>query len=319
MIRVGLVGLGRIGIGYDLDRDDLVLSHCKAIFASDQFEMVWIAESDKNLHGRVNAYGFSAARVFVALPAIPVDLIVIAVPSADHLAVVRQALNLNPKAILCEKPAGGGSSDTELISQLSDDHGVPIYVNYMRRCEPGVVQLKADIAQGRYGEFYKAVCWYSGGLRNNGSHFIDLLQYWFGDIAECKALECKALGEGDPDVDFMLRFCNGLKVYFVAGKEQCFGSKELELLSDRGSLRYLRGGFDIALHTAQTHEKFAGYLAYGLRGEKIENDYCHFMAHVYSCLAMTILNGDPFPATIESACRTQEIADQIITLTQAQS
>ena len=34
----------------------------------------------------------------------------------------------------------------------------------------------------------KGVCWYSKGLLNNGSHFINLLEFWLGDYVSNKRL-----------------------------------------------------------------------------------------------------------------------------------
>lgn len=44
MITVGLAGLGRIGCQYDWGRDDLLISHFKAILDNSNFQLCWVAD-----------------------------------------------------------------------------------------------------------------------------------------------------------------------------------------------------------------------------------------------------------------------------------
>lgn len=311
MIRVGLVGLGRIGYQYDCDRDDLLISHFKAIMDNRNFKLCWIA--DENAQNRAQVLEQVPqdckvlAHVPVALPEISVDLVVVATSTASHLSVIQQALAVSPKMILCEKPVGLTLKESQEIARLCSEAGVAIYVNYMRRCEPAVRRIQQAIINGEMDDFYKGVCWYSGGIANNASHFIDLMQFWFGEIRHAEILAPPRQAGADPDFDFRLAFEQGLSCYFLAGSEADFGSKEIELLGTQGCLRYLRGGFDVIFHPKQAHEKFASYIAYGIQGEVIPNDYSHFMRHVYQQLHETFTSGKEFPSTIKTALRTREV------------
>ncbi len=48
--------------------------------------------------------------------------------------------------------------------QAASAAGTLIVVNYIRRFEPGVLELKRRIASGELGAFYKGVQWYSKGI-----------------------------------------------------------------------------------------------------------------------------------------------------------
>lgn len=311
MIRVGLVGLGRIGYRYDCERDDLIISHFKAIMDNRNFKLCWVADEDAQNRARVLERIPQDCRVMsevpVDRPETAVDLVVVATSTASHLSVVKQALAVSPKAILCEKPVGVSLAESQEIARLCSEAGVPLYVNYMRRCEPAVQRIQKAITSGEMGDFYKAVCWYSGGIANNASHFIDLMQFWFGEIRQAEVLAPPRQAGADPDFDFRLAFEQGLSCYFLAGSEADFGSKEIELLGTQGVLRYLRGGFDVFFHPKLAHEKFANYTAYGIQGEVIQNDYPHFMQHVYQQLHEAFSSDSDFPSTIKTAFRTREV------------
>lgn len=313
MISVGLAGLGRIGFQYDSDRDDLLISHFKAIKDNPDFQLRWVADPNPENRARVREELPKNCATTEAIPEMPVDLVVVATDTRSHMTAVGSALRCSPKVIFCEKPVGMSLKETLHIAQLCESAQVALYVNYMRRCEPAVKHIQRLITSAELGEFYKAVCWYSGGIANNASHFIDLLQFWFGDVCRAELLAPPQSTNADPDFDFRLQFTSGLFCYFLAGNEAHFGSKEIELLGTTGSLRYLRGGFDVQFHRKKPHEKFSNYVAYGVQGESINTDYSHFMRHVYQHLQASVLAGHAFPSTIATALRTREVIDDLLT------
>lgn len=309
-IRVGLVGLGRIGFSYDLSRSDTLMTHYQAIQSNECFELTWICESSKSARNEFIRHTAKSDKLVREVPEEPVDLVVVATPTQTHLEIIQQVLELQPKAILCEKPAGVDLQQALEIQALADQFQVDVFVNYMRRCEPGVVSLKQHIDKHTFGNFYKCVCTYSGGIKNNASHFIDLLCFWFGSVREVQRLNTMDNPMAE-NIDFGLTFENSLSAYFIAGNENYFGSKELELVSDRGVLRYLRGGFDIYYHKAKEHERFPGYMAYGLEGERLTTDYMKFMQHVYLNLEHYFLKQKPFPSTMGDAIEVHKIFDEL--------
>jgi hypothetical protein len=80
-------------------------------------------------------------------------------------------------------------------------------VNYMRRFEPGAASLKKRIESGEFGSIFKGVAWYSKGIMNNGSHFIDLLRFWLGEVTGVDVIRPGRLWNGtDPEPDVCLHF-----------------------------------------------------------------------------------------------------------------
>ena len=106
----------------------------------------------------------------------------------DHLycffyLVIDEIIDYGPKAILCEKPFTNSVKDATKIVEKAKKTKCQLIVNYIRRFEPGANELKNIINNGELGDILKGLVWYTKGLFNSCSHFIDLLIYIFGDAS----------------------------------------------------------------------------------------------------------------------------------------
>ncbi|WP_206184572.1 Gfo/Idh/MocA family protein [Thermoactinospora rubra] len=86
---------------------------------------------------------------YAALCADPeVDVVYVATPHAQHLAVAEPAI-AEGKAVLCEKPLAGSLADAERMAKLAKDAGVFLMEAMWMRFNPLIRRLAAD---GRFGE-----------------------------------------------------------------------------------------------------------------------------------------------------------------------
>ncbi|MCG3771440.1 MAG: scyllo-inositol 2-dehydrogenase (NAD(+)) [Nitrosomonadaceae bacterium] len=148
-----IVGLGKISMGYDLTlpTDSSVYSHARVLILHPDFELccaVDLDESKRATFGRVyKAPAYPA--LGQALKNHRVDLAVIATPTETHYGEVHQLLALGrPKALLCEKPLSNNLNDSRARLSCCEKRVVSLYVNYMRRSEPGVIEVKRRIESG---------------------------------------------------------------------------------------------------------------------------------------------------------------------------
>jgi predicted dehydrogenase len=81
---------------------------------------------------------------------------------------------------LVEKPIATTESEANEILTFCAENEINLGVNYFRNYDPVFVELINDIGDGRFGSFLFGNCVYSGGLLNNGSHYINLLNSFFG-------------------------------------------------------------------------------------------------------------------------------------------
>ena len=174
-----IIGLGQIGMGYDLEHEkDKVYTHAKAFSESPDFDLIGgvdLSKTKRDLFSqkyKVNTY----LDIESAIKVKRADLIIIASPTEKHYSILKQILNCSlPKAVLCEKPLAFDIHDAEEMVNLCKKYGVKLFVNYMRRSDPGVIEIKKRIKSRKILTPIKGVVWYSKGFIHNGSHFFNLL------------------------------------------------------------------------------------------------------------------------------------------------
>ena len=174
-----LVGLGRIGQSYNKINKKNYLTHYKAIKNSKNFKLIACIDLKrpklKNFH----------FKIFKNLKDLKLSdkpkFAIIATPSNSHLRVIQQTLKYQHsiKYILCEKPFGQNLNESNKIVNLCKKKKVKVYVNYMRRSEPGVIKSKKILGQ-KFKDFLIGSVFYDGTSLNQASHMINLLQFWLG-------------------------------------------------------------------------------------------------------------------------------------------
>lgn len=290
--RVLLVGLGQIGVGYDLQLDDgSVYSHARAFARHPDF--VLAAGVDGAPAGRAaftaHYHAPAYASVAEALAAgVAVDVLVIAVPTAAHGSVLRAVLaERAPRAVLCEKPLAPGLDEARAMAALCAARGSALYVNYMRRSDSAVIEVAHRLHGGAIAGPVKGVCWYSKGLRHNGSHFVNLLEYWLGPLNGHRLLQPgRPWGEDDAEPDVELRFERG-SVVLLAAREEAFSHYTIELVAGNGRLRYEQGGRLVQWQPAVAGA-LAGYRALAPDAEVLASGMQQYQYHVAEQLAAAL-------------------------------
>jgi hypothetical protein len=179
MINVLLIGLGNIGIGYDVFEGKLISgqtkTHAKAILDSSEFQLASIEDFslEKLAYAHKIISATSGKGIQILSDVFVPDLAVIAVDTSQHLAVV-ESFAASPKILIIEKPAGSSSSECLRISAWGLQNSVQIFINYFRRYLSCSVQTKLSLKEMNTGAFLSAEINAYGSLLNIFSHFIDL-------------------------------------------------------------------------------------------------------------------------------------------------
>ncbi|MDC0432701.1 Gfo/Idh/MocA family oxidoreductase [bacterium] len=125
--------------------------------------------------------------------------VLICVPDEEKINLIRSCIK-NKKHVLVEKPLWA-TSKAELaeIEALARDAGILIYTAYNHRFEPSFIKMKKLLESEVLGELYTCRIFYgngtarlvrgsvwkdkgSGVLIDLGSHLLDSIKYWFGDV-----------------------------------------------------------------------------------------------------------------------------------------
>lgn len=309
--RVLIVGLGQIGMGYDLNLDAgrFVLSHARAFGSNPDFALV--AGVDP-LPERTTVFGRSyGAATFVDLPTAlrdsSPDVVVIACPTAQHGAVLRMVLQLSrPRVVLCEKPLSYDIAEARTMVALCEAAGCDLFVNYARRSDPAALAIRTRLASGAMAGPVKGVAWYTKGLLHTGSHFFNLIELWLGDMESFTVIEKGRLWDGlDPEPDVRVRFAGG-SVDFLAAREECFSLHEIELVAQNGRLRYEQGGGKISWQAAATDPTTPEYTVLSADGECIPADPGRSQAHVAREIANHLAGRPASLCSGSAALRTLE-------------
>lgn len=304
-LRAAIIGLGRIGLGYDLgSRPADVLSHAKAYREHAAFELVGGSDPDAARRGEFTAFcavpAWAEARAMLAAtrPAV----VSVCAPTALHRPMVELALEFAPRLILCEKPLAGSLADGEAMVARCRERGVALAVNYMRRFDPGVAALRQRLREGALGDIYKGVLLYSKGLLHNGSHYLDLLVDWLGMPESFRVLRAgPADAPAGPEPDVWFEFPGGCGVAALAGREACFSLMDLDLVGTLGRLRYADLGDTIELWQVAADPLFPGYRILHRSGAVAQPRMSRYQYHVMDALARHLHEGAPLASSGDTA------------------
>ena len=266
-----IVGLGQIGMGYDLNLDSkkYVYSHASAFDQHEGFNLIGGVDTDSELckvfEGKYGGKFYSDT--IEALRENEPDIVVIATSTESHKQILHDVIEYSqPKVILCEKPLSYSLKEANEIHELCKDNNIKLFVNYIRNSDPNVIEIHRKINSGEYAGYAKGVVWYSKGLVHNGSHFINLMEYWLGPILGNDCINKGRLFNGqDPEPDFSLTFKKG-EMIFISAKEENFSHYTIEMIFENGRLNCDQGCENIYWTPVHTDENLPGYRVLSLNG-----------------------------------------------------
>tara|TARA_B100001093_G_scaffold78881_1_gene70131 strand:- start:8012 stop:8977 length:966 start_codon:yes stop_codon:yes gene_type:complete len=309
-----VIGLGGIGFGYDqnhMEDRDIVTTHVKAFYDHPDYNLIGVVDSDETKCQMVaqNCGSVSSSNLSY-FSKDNIDIVSIATPTDSHFEVFKKTLLLKPKVILCEKPFSGNLLQAQRMIDLSKKEGTNIVVNYIRRFEPGTIEFLDSIRNGEIGDIEKGVIWYSKGLVNNGSHYIDLLNSLWGEPDRIRVLDyVRELSKQDFEVDLALHY--GEKtIYMMAAQEENFSYHKMELVGTQGCAFYNQGGREIYIQRVSNDPLFSGYRILGSRSE-ITSYFLKYQSKVLDNIIAFIAGTEKLRSTGESALGALKVLNHI--------
>ena len=247
MVRVGLIGCGRIG-----------RVHADSITVSPRAELAHVVdpfESSAREVGEQSSAPWSTD-VENVLGDASIDAVVVASPTPTHVDLLTRAVDAG-KAVLCEKPIDLDIARVDAcragIGALADR----VMLGFNRRFDPSFADIRARVQAGEIGTLeqltiisrdpapppagYVAT---SGGLfRDMTIHDFDMARFFLGDVVEVSATgsnlvspEIAEAGDIDGAV-VVLRGAGGALCSITNSRRCAFGyDQRLEAFGERGSL-----------------------------------------------------------------------------------
>jgi len=292
-IGIVLAGLGQIGMGYDraLDPARFVTTHARAFSQHPEFHLEAGVDLNPDLRREFEAtYGCASYPDIESACAVhAADVAVVALPTEFHAEALERILRCaQPRAILCEKPLAYAVEDAKHMVGSCAKNGVNLYVNYMRRSDPSVIEVKRRINVGLIQTPVKGRVWYTKGWLHNGSHFFNLLEYWLGPLMEFKVLKKQHVeDESFADLDVWVAFERG-EITFLAASAEAFSHSEIELISPSGRLRYGSETDHVNWQVLEPDERFKNYTSLSREVEKISMTRERYQLQVADQLALSL-------------------------------
>lgn len=249
VFRALIVGCGNVAGGYDLrGAKREVWTHAKAYELTPGVELAGAIDASATAarkFGQTWRIPFSGTELIPALKKIKPDLVSICSPTDTHVPIIKELCRAGVRAVLCEKPIAYDLRAAEQTVDLCEKANVLLAVNYQRNWDRQSNRLGEAIRQGEFGRTELIRVLYSKGLVHNGSHFVSLLNRWFGNLELQRILSIRVCDRDDVQADFSATCAAARRIIFQSVPEQIYVLNEIEILFERGRLELRRGGLDI--------------------------------------------------------------------------
>ena len=316
MFNTAIIGLGQIGQGYDysLNSDKYVLTHAQAVQNHPEFKLVAgidLLEINRNkFEKKFKKPSFK--NLDELNTDLDIDIIVVSVPTKIHSKIVKKIISqYSPKIILIEKPFSSSLKDAKELLKLEKEKNFSIAVNYIREFEPSHRTFIKRINNGELGFPLKIVCWYSKGLINNGSHFIQFISNILGDPKNINIID---KGRRFNDYDFEpsceIQYENGT-VYFIPVKEEDYTLFEMELIGTKGKIKYYNGGSHYDWWRTSNDPTFKDYKKLEVNPLTTKMEINKYQYHVYSNISSYLKGFSSLNCDGAAALKTTQILNQI--------
>ena len=147
-IKTIVIGLGNIGLDYDLNNNNSILSHSKSVLKSKHFELVAAIEKNKKKRDifkkKYKKQTFEKLGSFLKKK-IKFDLAIISTNTDDHFKTVKKLDKYDYKYCLLEKPGGKNFNEHKKIIKILKNKKVKLIINYFRNYLNPYEKLKKSL------------------------------------------------------------------------------------------------------------------------------------------------------------------------------
>ena len=247
MIRIGLLGAGRIG-----------QVHARAVSSVPTAQLVAIADPVSAAARSVrNTYGCDIRTIEQILVSDDIDAVIICTPTDTHADLIEQFARAG-KAIFCEKPVDLDLERVQACLSVVNETNTTLMVGFQRRYDPDFQALRAAIDAGQIGDVemvslisrdpgappYDYIERSGGIFRDMMIHDFDVARWMLGE--EVETVQAAASVLTDPEIgnrgDFdsanaILRTASGRQCTITNSRRATFGyDQRIEVHGSAGSV-----------------------------------------------------------------------------------
>jgi len=318
MLRAAVIGCGGIGsqLQFDSGADRYgVCTHAAAYNSHPNIEIVSFCDiNSERLSKAMSSWGVNKGYsdwnelIKESKP----DIVSICTSTSTHYDIAVACINSKSvKGVLLEKPVSENINKTKKILEMLEGSSIKVLVNYRRRFLPHLKYLKNLISKKDLGTPTLVRGVYTKGIIHNGSHWIDLLRYFFGDPSWLEAKNRLNDKSKDPGLDVIFGFKSGFQAYLSALDSENYTIFEMDIFFSNGYVKITEGSEKISIYKVIEGYPFSSYN--GLNSAESESYYMYnWMSEVVNNLVESVkFNKDPI-CTIHDGMKSQEIANRAI-------
>lgn len=323
--RTVLLGFGKMAQGYSQDitmaHHYPYATHAQVLRDHPRFDWHAVVDRDERVlasaSGKWRVMNTAATPVGLRNPA-EIEVAILATPPDQRLNVLEAFPAL--RAVLVEKPLGTNLESALTFLESCKARNILVQVNLWRRADEGLLLLASGEMQGRIGLVQAASFVYGNGLRNNGTHMIDMARMLFGEIVSVQRIgiaERRFEGPlfGDCNPAFATQFEAGLIALFQPISFSCYRENGLTIWGENGCLEIMNEGLVIRSYKKSQNRAMRGESEISHdRPEKLESTVGKALYRMYDNLASAL--DDNSEALLFSsgfsAFRTTEIVEALI-------
>jgi hypothetical protein len=209
-----VVGLGNIGLNYDIDKKKDILSHSKALTQNSNYELIGGVDINlKKIKKFTQIYKKpSFNSLDKALLRLKPELIVVACNTEHHFETIKKIKKCKSlKYLLLEKPGTYDFKKLIKIFSFFEKKNVKVYINYFRLFDDYYTDIGRKIKKNKNLEIF---VFYSRGIFNNCSHFISFINLFASNFKKIKIIKVYKKQKHDYEADFQLIYQNAKINFF---------------------------------------------------------------------------------------------------------
>ena len=141
-MRGAVLGLGMIG-----------RHHARLLQSTPDVAFAGAVDPAGDIHSAVSDPALVFSSVAELLATGPLDFAIIAVPTEEHVAAVRE-VTAGGASVLVEKPIAASAAAGRELIEIVEAAGVQGAVGHVERCNPALIELRARVNDGQLGELF---------------------------------------------------------------------------------------------------------------------------------------------------------------------
>lgn len=256
-----ILGAGRIGAQFDNSKSKKVLTHAHAFKKHPKIELVGFFDIKKEAAAKAaQKWGVLALANFADIEKLEPDIVSICTPDESHFELLKKVTVLKPKIVICEKPLTIDLGQAREIAELFNGLKIPVVVNFTRRFDLVVREIKNKVERGEWGRVLCASACYTKGIIHNGSHLIDLCRFIFGEVKKQKIFySIKDYMGKDKTVAGFIEFEKCPQFHLMAGDERSYSFFEVDILFEKKRVKIIDPGFLYSIQSVVADPIYAGF------------------------------------------------------------